>query len=257
MSRWRLLLTPAADGAWNMALDEALLARARERQETVLRVYEWARPTLSLGRNQPARGCYAEGPRERHGVDVVRRLTGGRAVLHARELTYSVTAPIVAAEPLRESYERINTVLVAALRALGVAAETAVVTAPAPAPSMAPCFEQPTSGELVVGGRKLVGSAQWRDDGALLQHGSILIDDDQALLAELATEPIASVPAPATLRHELGVPPSAAGLLDALADAVRALEDPNATSLAPDPELLAHAERLRTRYLDAAWTWRR
>lgn len=240
-----------------MAVDEALLARAARTGEAVLRVYEWARPTLSLGRNQRAAGCYSAARAAEHGVDVVRRRTGGRAVLHARELTYSVTAPVVAHEPLRESYRRINLVLVGALRALGVAAEEATSTAPAPPPSSAPCFEAPTEGELVVRGRKLVGSAQLRDGGALLQHGSILVDDDQSLLAALATEPLPPVPSPATLRGELGAAPSAGALFDALAAAVRACEDPGAAPLLDAEDVFARAAELRPRYADARWTWRR
>ena len=240
-----------------MAVDEALLARAADTGEAVLRVYEWARPTLSLGRNQLARGQYSAERAAGRGVDVVRRLTGGRAVLHGREVTYSVTAPVVAGEPLRESYRRINAVLVAALRALGVAVEEAEPRSRAPAPGRAPCFETPTVGELVVGGRKLVGSAQWRDERALLQHGSILVDDDQALLTELATAPLPPVPAPATLRGELAAPPSATRLFDALGEAVRALEDPDAEPIALGRDLRDRAESLRAHYLDAGWTWRR
>lgn len=255
--RWRLLQTPAADAAANMAMDEALHARAHATGETVLRVYEWSRPALSLGRNQAAAGCYGAERAAECGVEVVRRLTGGRALVHARELTYSVTAPVVAGERLQQSYARINAVLVAALRRLGVAAEVAVGDQPAPPPSTAPCFETPVRGELVVRGRKLVGSAQWRDDGALLQHGSILVDDDQPLLAALALTSIPAAPAAATLRGELGAAPSAAALYDVLGEAVRDLEDPTAAPLADDDALRARADRLRARYLDARWTWRR
>ncbi|CAA9349520.1 MAG: Lipoate-protein ligase A [uncultured Gemmatimonadaceae bacterium] len=257
MTIWRLLRTDPADAATNMALDEALLDRARETGEAVLRVYEWAAPSLSLGRNQSAAGWYGARRAAALGVAVVRRLTGGRAVVHARELTYSVTAPVVAGEPLRESYARINAVLVRALRRLGVAAEVAAARGATPRPDAAPCFEAPTAGELVVRGRKLVGSAQWRDDGALLQHGSVLVDDDQALLAELALRPLPPPPPAATLRAELGAAPSAAAFLDALGGAVRELEDRRAAPLAADGALWARAAGCRARYLDDAWTWRR
>ena len=257
VTAWRLLRTAPADAATNMALDEALLGRARETGEAVLRVYEWASPALSLGRNQPAAGWYDAARAAAHGVTVVRRLTGGRAVVHARELTYSVTAPVVADEPLHESYARINAVLVVALRRLGVAAAVAPGNGAAPPPSAAPCFETPTAGELVVGGRKLVASAQWRDDAALLQHGSILVDDDQPLLASLALAPLPPVPPAATLRGELGAAPTAAALLDALGAAVRELEDHRAAPLAADAPLWARAAGCRPRYVDDAWTWRR
>ena len=254
---WRLLRTGAADAATNMALDEALLDRARETGEAVLRVYEWDAPSLSLGRNQTATGWYSARRAAALGVTVVRRLTGGRAVIHARELTYSVTAPVVADEPRRESYARINAVLVGALRRLGVAAEVADARGAAPRPDAAPCFEAPAAGELVVGGRKLVGSAQWRDDGALLQHGSVLVDDDQPLLAELALRPRPAPPPAAPLRAPLGAAPSAAAFLDALGGAGRELEDCRAAPLAADGAVWARAAECRARYVDDAWTWRR
>src|SRR5215475_3676287 len=114
-TRWRLVLTPAARGAENMALDEALMERARRTREWVLRVYSWRTPTISLGRNQTARGRYDLERMRECGVDVVRRPTGGRAILHAREITYSVTAPADGAGSLRESYHRINRLLATAL----------------------------------------------------------------------------------------------------------------------------------------------
>src|SRR6478736_6593621 len=126
-TRWRLIVTPAADGAENMALDEALMERARATGEWVLRVYSWSRPTISLGRNQTARGRYDLDRIRELQFDVVRRPTGGRAILHDREVTYSVTAPAGDAGDLRESYGRINGLLVFALQAMGVAASPAVV----------------------------------------------------------------------------------------------------------------------------------
>src|SRR5688572_17382213 len=153
---WRLLLSPPLPGADNMALDEALMERARRTGETVLRVYAWAGPTLSFGRNQTARGAYSARLAADRGVAVVRRPTGGRAILHHREVTYSVTAPVTG-EALRASYGRINRVLLDGLRRLGVAAALAAPAARTPLPGVAPCFEAPAEGELVAGGRKLVG----------------------------------------------------------------------------------------------------
>src|SRR5215212_9280858 len=119
---WRLLVTPPASGADNMALDEALMERARETGEWVLRVYSWASPTISLGRNQTARGRYDLAAIHSRRLGVVRRPTGGRAILHHREITYSVTAPVADAGDLRASYERINRLLVAGLDSLVVTA---------------------------------------------------------------------------------------------------------------------------------------
>src|SRR5690349_12913446 len=228
---WSLLHTPPFRGAENMALDEALLERARVSGEAVFRVYTWTAPTLSFGRNQTALGVYDARLAAERGVEVVRRPTGGRALLHHREITYSVTAPLAIGASLRESYGRINRLLVAGLRHLGVAVEVAVPRERSAAPSAAPCFERPAEGELVIGERKLVGSAQWRDEGAMLQHGSILVGDDQAMVAELSGN-VVSPPAPAaTLSAALGRTPEAEEVADALFDAVRDLEHSCATRL--------------------------
>jgi lipoate-protein ligase A len=256
-SRWRTLVSRPADGVENMAVDDALLDRARASGECVLRLYEWARPTLSFGRNQPARGQYDLARARELGVDFVRRPTGGRAVLHHRELTYSVTAPAALLGSLRESYARVNRLLIAALRRLGVGASVAPHLARAPAPGIAPCFDQPAAGELVLGDRKLVGSAQWRDGEAFLQHGSILVDDDQALASELLQSPASPPPAAATLRAALGHAPAAADLADAFTDALVTLEDAEASPLVVDDALERRIARSRIRFLDEHWTWRR
>jgi lipoate-protein ligase A len=254
---WRLLVTPPASGVENMALDEALMDRARETGEWTLRVYSWSAPTLSLGRNQTARGRYdLERIRER-GLAVVRRPTGGRAILHYREVTYSVTAPTASAGELGESYRRINRLLLGGLGALGVGAAVAAPARRAISPGMSPCFDEPAAGELVVEGRKLAGSAQWRIDGALLQHGSILLADDQSSLAELAVGGQPPIAPPATLGEALGREPSVEDVADALHHAVRTLEDPHATALEIDADLRARTSGLIVRYSDEAWTWRR
>ncbi|NUQ21496.1 MAG: lipoate--protein ligase family protein [Gemmatimonadaceae bacterium] len=257
---WRFLATPPRSGAENMALDEALLRRAASSGEAVLRIYAWSAPTLSLGRNQPAHGEYDLGALASGGIDVVRRLTGGRAVLHHREITYSVTAPLTLGATLRDAYLRINEILVGALRSLGANAEIsgrAGAGERAPLPSLAPCFEEPTEGELVLAGRKLVGSAQYREEVALLQHGSILVDDDQTDVASLLTTPVAPPPRPATLRAALGRVPGSAEVNGAFLGALREREDPRVEELAIDESLERAAATARDRYVDPAWTWRR
>jgi lipoate-protein ligase A len=240
-----------------MALDEALMARARRTGESVLRVYCWSSPTLSLGRNQRARGLYDPARLTALGIGVVRRPTGGRALLHHREITYSVTAPCTAEGSLGTEYARINALLASALTALGAPVTAAAPAGRAAPPSAAPCFAEPTRGELVLGDRKLVGSAQWRDRGAMLQHGSILVDDDQRTILDLRREP-AALPAPAaTLRDALGRAPSVAEVADALFDAVRARADPFAQPLGADAMLDRETADLAARYREDAWTWRR
>ena len=257
---WRLLLAAPRSGAENMARDSALQARAARTGETVFSIYSWTRPTLSFGRHQPAAGLYDIGKIRSANVDVVRRPTGGRAILHDREVTYSVTAPLQGAAPLRETYARINRILLDGLGRLGVNAELASTTARAPAPSTRPCFEAPGEGELVAGGSKLVGSAQWRDDGALLQHGSILVDDDQSSLALFAAAANGvsndSIPQPATLHTLLGRSPGIEEVATAMFDAVRSREDEVASEMAEE-EIREETLSRIPHFLDEGWTWRR
>src|SRR5688500_3121827 len=252
----RLMVSLPADGTTNMAIDQALLLRAGRTGETLFRVYAWTRPTVSLGRNQPARGCYDLALARVRGVDFVRRPTGGRAILHHREITYSVAAPISAFGSLPESYRMINRLLLEALRSLGVDAREADASSRAPAPSLAPCFDAPVAGELVAAGRKLVGSAQVRDGDVFLQHGSILVDDDQQLLSELLVRGEAGPP-PATLRGLAGRTITVPEFVDALESRLGAHgEAPSALKL--DDALLDDVRSLvHTRYAVADWTWRR
>jgi lipoate-protein ligase A len=241
-----------------MARDVALMDRARKTGEIVFSVYAWTGKTLSLGRNQLAKGCYDLGRMQAMGVDVVRRPTGGRALLHHREVTYSVTAPLEQGDSLRDSYERINRILLFGLRRLGVQASVANPTGPAALPTDLPCFAAPVRGELISGGRKLVGSAQWRDGGSLLQHGSILIDDDQSLiqLFSIGSATRDQVPIPATLTRALGRAPEISEVSNALFESVRAFEDPTASELA-ESEVRRATLAVLPRFQDELWTWRR
>jgi lipoate-protein ligase A len=237
-------------GAENMALDHALLWRARTTGEAVVRVYEWRQPTLSFGRHQPARGAYNDLRAAEMGIAFVRRPTGGRAVLHWREITYSVTAPLRGR--VGESYAATNRLLVSALRRLGVAAELAAGSKPAPLRLNSPCFDRAVEGEVVCDGRKLVGSAQWRERAATMQHGSILIDDDQWMLSEIASWPDPASECPVTLRELLGRAPIAGEI----ASALRAALDDAAEPLVLDSDTCSAAAQLRAHYEEDAWTWR-
>lgn len=240
-----------------MAVDHALKDRARHSGESVLRVYEWASPVLSLGRNQRARGIYDDDQLARRGIGVVRRPTGGRALLHQREITYSVTAPAPSTESLSLAYNRINALLLDALASLGVQATLAMPLTRAILPTATPCFAEPAKGEIVVNGRKLAGSAQWRDGGALLQHGSIIVDDDQVTIPSLMREAADPSTPPATLREILGRAPRAAEIADALFDAVRSMEDASATALTVGEIDSLDTGSFLALYRDSAWTWRR
>ncbi|HEY5219408.1 MAG TPA: lipoate--protein ligase family protein [Gemmatimonadaceae bacterium] len=255
---WRYLVSDPLAGAANMACDQALMSRARRTDEAVLRIYRWAGPTLSLGRNQTARGAYDRHRAAELDVTFVRRPTGGRALLHHREVTYSVAAPESFDSTLHGAYTRINDMLLHALRALGVNATLAEPAGRAPRPGLAPCFAEPTAGEIVVGTRKLVGSAQWRHEGALLQHGSILLHDDQALIGCLLVHPPpnGSTPPAATLADALGQSPTFERVAAALVDALRAV-DPNAQPFIPDAPFDADCAQAQREFASDAWTWRR
>jgi lipoyl(octanoyl) transferase len=177
---WRLLLDPPAPGAWNMAVDEVLLDGViAGTAPPTLRFYGWAPPCLSLGYFQPFDAVNLDGCRAM-GVDVVRRPTGGRAILHDRELTYAVALPasILGHDfGVLPSYHRLSLALHDGLRKLGIPATLAPVTEGHPRASYGPaCFDRPSAHEILLDGRKLVGSAQVRRGGALLQHGSILVE---------------------------------------------------------------------------------
>jgi lipoate-protein ligase A len=252
--RWRVLVTPPADGAYNMALDDAMMALAVREDAWLLRIYGWSRPTISFGRNQAAARHYDRDAIDRAGFDVVRRPTGGRAILHHREITYSVAAPTTVGA-LSTSYAEINRVLAGALQRLGVPASVST-EARAVKPGPTPCFDVPSPGELIAGGRKLVGSAQWRSGDAFLQHGSILVDDDQSLLTTVLVAPGPPPPAAATLRAFLPEPPSLEAMAAALSGVLRDRVD-DVTPFAHDESLhAAVADRLAL-YRSADWTWRR
>ena len=174
---WRLIIErEARTGAWNMALDEAIMdAVAAGEALPTLRFYAWEPPCLSLGKRQPLDGvdlarCRADG------VDVVRRATGGFAILHTDELTYSIA--IRPDDPrsdgaILDAYRKLSQGLMAGLRLLGATPEMNPVVPGGVHNASAACFEVPSAYEIVVGERKLIGSAQARPAGRVLQHGSL------------------------------------------------------------------------------------
>ena len=185
-----------------MALDHALAVCAQE-SLGVLRLYSWMEATVSLGRNEPARDLYDRANAADQGIQFVRRPTGGRAVLHSNEVTYAIVVPVRALGGPRASYIEINRGLAEGLSSIG-ADVTVTDDGEALSPDAGACFGVPAPGEIMVGEKKLVGSAQLRVGGALLQHGSIIIDGDQSLLNQLTGKPH-DVVSPATLRSVLGV----------------------------------------------------
>jgi len=181
MTPWRLLITHPTRGAWNMAADEAILEHiGRGESLPTLRLYAWTPACLSLGHAQPFADVDVARLQER-GWEVVRRLTGGRAILHTDELTYSVIAPTD--EPrvegsVLESYNRLAQALLLAVKNLEIPVE---MKEGKPNNSAIPnpvCFEVPSTYEITVNGKKLIGSAQARKKEGVLQHGSLPLTGD-------------------------------------------------------------------------------
>jgi len=194
LSDWRLLRTPPASGAWNMAVDEAILEAVYNRScLPTLRLYAWDPPCLSLGYAQPIADVDRSNL-QLLGWHLVRRPTGGRAILHTDELTYSVMAP--PDEPrlaggVLESYSRLAQAILLALQRLGLPAQ-ASLKYDTPASSKMPnpvCFEVPSNYEITVGGKKLVGSAQARRRDGILQHGALPLQGDLTRIVSGLTFP--------------------------------------------------------------------
>ena len=187
--QWRLILDGNLPGATNMARDVAILdAVSAGTAPPTLRLYGWDPACLTIGKHQRLDAVDLEFCRA-EGIEVTRRPTGGRALLHHLELTYSVVAPLGSPPlptALQEAYRLICRALVEAVRKLGIDAELTgtEVNLRLPNPtSTVPCFEAPAEGEVAVAGRKLIGSAMRAHAGCILQHGAILLDWDGRLQA--------------------------------------------------------------------------
>jgi lipoate-protein ligase A len=180
---WRLLPYRKASGAENMAVDEALFRQAAgEKSPPTLRFYGWKKPAVSLGRFQDVRREIDLEACRRLDIDVVRRPTGGKAVLHEQELTYAVAAaegsPPFPADILG-TYRLISACIARGLAAAGIAVKMQTEgRARTEGATPAACFSQPSRYELLVEGRKICGAAQMRSQGAFLQHGALLMTFD-------------------------------------------------------------------------------
>jgi len=165
-----------------MALDEAILRSVTSGQSPpTLRLYRWQPPALSLGYSQPAADADLNALRAQ-GWDLVRRPTGGRAILHTDELTYALIAPAHnehVAGGVLASYQHLSAGLKQALQQLGLSVDVRSAAPVATSQRSNPvCFEVPSAYELMVGGKKIIGSAQLRRSGGVLQHGSFPLTGD-------------------------------------------------------------------------------
>lgn len=269
-----------ADGARNMAIDEAMLELAAE-GPTLLRFYGWEPWCLSLGRHQVAPDrLLGRSPGDlRPGVDAVRRPTGGRSVFHGPEITYAFACPDRAWGGPRAVLQTVHRALADGLRSVGVPLDTVrgddaeASFAEASPTSAASCFRDPAPGELTAHGRKLVGSAQCRRRGGLLQHGSILLEDRQRLgdLDGPGTGPDegavagGSAKGPAIGLNELFDPaPDPRLIVERLADSVApafgapATAETNASAgIGTSPALIRLAARYERVHRSGAWLWLR
>ncbi len=188
MSRWRLLPTAVGDAARNMAVDEYMAAYAQEKKSPVIRFYRWQPAALSIGYFQKHAAEVNETACAHRGIHWIRRPTGGRAVLHQHEITYCVAMPLQyegLPSSVTESYRWLSQGLVNGLRRLGLPAQMWTAQGSGERGVTAACFDSPSRYELLVEGRKVVGSAQVRRGDVLLQHGSVLLDFDLELLLEV------------------------------------------------------------------------
>jgi lipoate-protein ligase A len=193
---WRLIVHEPDDGAWNMAVDEAILeayAGAARQSAPTLRLYGWNPATVSLGRSQRADRAHDPKVLAAEGIGLVRRPTGGVAVLHEFERTYAVVGALDAppfSGGVIATYRAIAEALRRGLARLGVAANPVEPRRGARRDATVACFEHVGAWELVVNGRKLVGSAQARRRGAFLQHGAIPWRSDPSRLASVLGAPV-------------------------------------------------------------------
>jgi lipoate-protein ligase A len=185
MRIWRLLKTGALPGALNMAIDEALLqGHALGLSPPTLRFYQWQPPAVSIGYFQQPEDINLSLCRAL-GFDAVRRPTGGRAVLHQNDLTYSLVAGTGEGMPssLPEAYHLICRGLLAGLRLLGIEAKMGREKPIGPPPEL--CFLQTSVGDILCQGKKILGNAQMWKGSSLLQHGSLLLEDQKETWANL------------------------------------------------------------------------
>ncbi len=187
---WRLINTGVSDGAANMAIDEAIMRSVAEgRSPPTLRFYGWDPPCVSVGYSQSVRKEIDLDRCRERGYTLVRRPTGGRAILHIDELTYSVVAPqgeARVAGDIITSYRRLSLGLVEGLRTLhGGVVQADRMDSDGGLEKSAACFDVPSHYEVTAYGRKLVGSAQVRRNGVVLQHGALPLEGDVSRLVDV------------------------------------------------------------------------
>jgi lipoate-protein ligase A len=182
---WHLIIdrTPHK-GSWNMAVDDYLFQSLGEEAATYLRFYRWNKPTVSIGHSQKAEKVVNLDFCRRNGIDLVRRITGGKLVLHHKEVTYSVCSSDmdIFSQKLMDSYKLISEALNHCLQRMGIGSHLAKDTTSEDALGTMPCFAQPARDEIEMDGKKIIGSAQKRTGKKFIQHGSIPLEKETELL---------------------------------------------------------------------------
>lgn len=182
---WTLIMDRIAlPGSWNMAVDEFLFQSLQKEPQTCLRFYSWARPTASLGYSQKIHKVLNVKFCKSHGIDIVRRITGGKLVLHDKEVTYSLCSSDIDlfTSTLSRSYRLISEALMRGLEKMGLRPTLAARPPLAYTRGDLPCFSFPSQNEIEVNGKKIIGSAQKRIGTKFIQHGSIPLEEDERLL---------------------------------------------------------------------------
>jgi len=213
--QWRLVLDPPLPGKLNMEKDlEIMEAVAEGYSPPTLRLYQWSPYAVSLGYFQDEKEVVDLQACREAGLDVVRRPTGGRAVLHAEELTYSIVVP--EAHPfidnggVIDAYRSISRGLLTAFNLLGITASLTPEAGERPNLTPGSCFDTPSAYEIQVKGKKVVGSAQLRRDGIVLQHGAILFRLPADLYSRVLKKDCRNI----ELKKQVELGEKAAGLLD-------------------------------------------
>jgi lipoate-protein ligase A len=255
--RWHLWIDQIArPGYANMAIDVALLDRAERQGERWLRLYQWHPHCLSFGRHEPATRRYDVERIGSLGLDTVRRPTGGRAVWHGWEQTYAVAAPIVCLGTLQAAYLEIHEMLRDALRELGAATSLAPRVRSTSVDAGA-CFSQSAGGEVMVDGRKVIGSAQLRRGAAFLQHGSVMLEEDQSIVLGLSRSSVGRRALAVPLATLLGRPLQSLEVAHAVAGAATARWCGAWERVSAADHVLQDASEHFAQFQSPAWTWSR
>jgi lipoate-protein ligase A len=264
---FRFINTNSSSATLNMAIDEALIALY---QKPTLRFYTWNKPTISLGYFQKAlkhiNVDYCNGNK----INIVRRLTGGRSVLHFNELTYSLCMPTNSnyfKETVNSSYQFISTALIKGLSKLSIHASfSPEKTLTKSQFKSGACFDAPSNYEITVEGKKIIGSAQTRKKNILLQHGSILNESNLDLLvnclnfnSENAKDKFLSLMHQKSISIEdiLGNPLSYESQVDAFLDGFKNVFQTNFELDNLTETELSLAYELEQKYIDQSWTFKR